>query len=143
MRAGSSRCRRAWRISRKREAAPGCRRRVTAQAGRVPPEPADHHASTFARGAVAAGSGPAQPFDPSKFGPYPPYIPKTHVDLSHLPESAIEDTHSDQGVVLWKPSVPGELPPHWLSDYRGISPGVWVPLEPRDYVPGQTHLAGG
>jgi hypothetical protein len=87
--------------------------------------------------------GPAQPFDPSKFGPYPPYIPKTHVDLSHLPESAIEDTHSDQGVVLWKPSVPGELPPHWLSDYRGISPGVWVPLEPRDYVPGQTHLAGG
>jgi hypothetical protein len=65
------------------------------------------------------------------------------VDLSHLPEDAIEKTHSDQGVILEKPGELGS-PANWMGPPYTESPpgsGVWVP-DHRPSPPDETHPAG-
>ncbi|WP_174399837.1 hypothetical protein [Mycolicibacterium sphagni] len=80
---------------------------------------------------------------PTPLPQYPPYIPEQDVDLSHLPESALDGIHGDGDVVLKKP---GELgPPAYPHgpDMTESPPGsgVWVP-DHRPEAPGQTHPAG-
>lgn len=90
-----------------------------------------------------------KPFNPSDWGPYPPYIPESQVDLSHLPESALDGIHGTRpqdDIVLWKPTPENPLPPYWMNDYTEMSPGVWRRLTKEDYEkmpPGQTRPMSG
>ena len=74
---------------------------------------------------------------------YPPYVPESQFDTSQgMPRSTLDGIHgTEDDYGYWSPSLPGELPPYWTTDYKEVAPGVWKKLGPEDYVPGQTHPA--